>query len=170
MCRTDTTIKVFPNAPLPPHKINISTWTGDINDRALVQEVLKPTEAGQGVTVFHLASIMSAQGEQQFDKCYSVNVDGTRTLLEACRDVTRVCAEPVRVVFPSSIAAFGAQKEVHDESRLLPCSTYGTSKAMIELLLNDYTRKGPHLTPLLVDLALYTFRILFRCRGGVSYV
>lgn len=136
---------MWPNAPLPPHKIELEKHTGDICDRSLVSEVIRPKEAGQQVVVFHLASIMSAQGEKHFDKCLRVNVDGTRSLMDACRDLVtkdKAVESPVRFIFPSSIAAFGPQPEVDDNSRLLPTSTYGTTKAIVELMVNDYTRKG----------------------------
>ena len=78
-----------------------------------------------------------------FDKCMSVNIDGTLNLLEGAKAVhSAKGGELVRFVFPSSIAAFGPQKEVDDTTKLSPESTYGTTKVMGELLINDFTRKG----------------------------
>lgn len=97
------------------------------------------------MAVFHLASIMSGQGEADFDKCLSVNLDGTKNLLEASRALLtqgHSGGAPVRFVFPSSFAAFGPALEVDDDTRLAPQSTYGTTKALAELLITDFTRKG----------------------------
>lgn len=88
---------------------------------------------------------MSGQGEADFDKCLSVNLDGTKNLLEASRALLQQGhsgGAPVRFVFPSSFAAFGPAVEVDDDTRLAPQSTYGTTKAIAEMLINDFTRKG----------------------------
>lgn len=88
---------------------------------------------------------MSGQGEADFDKCLSVNLDGTKNLLEASRALLtqgHSGGAPVRFVFPSSFAAFGPALEVDDDTRLAPQSTYGTTKALAELLITDFTRKG----------------------------
>lgn len=93
------------------------------------------------VSVFHLASIVSGEGEQSFDLAMSVNLDGTRHLLEACR----ARASRPRVVFASSIAVFGgdlAPATVGDKVKQTPQTTYGVTKAIGELLINDYSRKG----------------------------
>eukprot|EP00752_Nemacystus_decipiens_P009217 g8232.t1 len=90
------------------------------------------------LSVFHLASVMSGQGERDFDEALRVNVDGTRSLLNTCRQVG---GRP-RFVFASSIAAFGGGAQVDDGTKLLPQSTYGMTKACAELLVNDCTRKG----------------------------
>eukprot|EP00903_Cladosiphon_okamuranus_P011772 g11066.t1 len=90
------------------------------------------------LSVFHLASVMSGQGEQDFDEALRVNVDGTRSLLDTCRQVG---GRP-RFVFTSSIAAFGGAAHVDDRTKLVPQSTYGMTKACAELLVNDCTRKG----------------------------
>jgi D-erythronate 2-dehydrogenase len=108
---------------------------GDIGDRALVSEVCSDADA-----VFHLASVVSAGAEADFDLGMRVNVDGMRTLLEACR----AHASQPRVVFTSSVAAFGGElpKTVVDTTAATPRSSYGTQKVIGELLVNDYTRKG----------------------------
>lgn len=96
--------------------------------------------------VFHLAAIVSGEAELDFDKGYRINLDGTRHLLEAIRAVgARSKAEPYRpkFVFSSSIAVFGAPfpDAIADEFHLTPLTSYGTQKAMCELLLADYTRR-----------------------------
>jgi len=94
--------------------------------------------------VFHLAAIVSGEAELDFEKGYGINLEGTRFLLEAIRaahlqDGYRPC-----VVFTSSIAVFGAPfpEVIPDDFNLTPLTSYGTQKAMGELLLADYTRRG----------------------------
>ena len=92
--------------------------------------------------IFHLAAVVSGEAEADFDKGYRVNLDATRSLFEAIRRAgAGYCP---RVVFASSVAAFGPPlPEVIDESHCLtPRSSYGTQKAIAELLLADYTRRG----------------------------
>jgi D-erythronate 2-dehydrogenase len=96
--------------------------------------------APQVDAVFHLASVVSAGAEADFDLGMRVNVDGMRNVLELCR-AQRV---PPRVVFPSSVAAFGGDlpEVVLDTTAPTPQSSYGTQKVIGELLVTDYTRKG----------------------------
>lgn len=90
--------------------------------------------------IFHLAAIVSGEAEADFDKGYRINFDGTRLLFDAIR----VAGYGPRVVFTSSIAVFGAPfpDAIDDEFHLTPLTSYGTQKAVGELLLADYTRKG----------------------------
>jgi D-erythronate 2-dehydrogenase len=91
--------------------------------------------------VFHLAAVVSGEAEADFEKGYAVNLDGTRQLFEAIRRIEDYCP---RVVFTSSVAAFGAPlpDEVPDDFHLTPLTSYGTQKAICELLLADFTRRG----------------------------
>jgi D-erythronate 2-dehydrogenase len=94
--------------------------------------------------IFHLAAVVSGDAEADFDKGYRVNLDGTRQLFEAIRqEGTRAPYHP-RVVFTSSIAVFGAPfpDVIGDEFFTTPLTSYGTQKAMAELLLADYSRRG----------------------------
>jgi nucleoside-diphosphate-sugar epimerase len=92
--------------------------------------------------IFHLAGVVSGEAETDFDKGYRVNLDGTRALLEAIRTVGN--GYRPKVVFTSSIAVFGAPfpEAIADDFQLTPLTSYGTQKAMCELLLADYTRRG----------------------------
>jgi len=92
--------------------------------------------------IFHLAAIVSGEAELDFDKGYRVNLDGTRALLEAIRSAGNGCRP--KFIFTSSIAVFGAPfpPSIPDEFHLTPLTSYGTQKAMDELLLADYTRRG----------------------------
>ena len=92
--------------------------------------------------IFHLAGVVSGEAESNFDKGYHVNLDGTRALLEAVRLASG--GYKPKFVFTSSIAVFGAPfpDAIPDEYHLTPLTSYGTQKAMSELLLSDYSRRG----------------------------
>ena len=90
--------------------------------------------------IFHLAAVVSGEAEADFELGYRVNLDGTRALLDAIR---RRGHRP-RVVFASSIAVFGAPfpDPIGDDHASTPLTSYGTQKAIAELLLSDYSRRG----------------------------
>ncbi len=94
--------------------------------------------------IFHLAAIVSGEAEADFDKGYRVNLDGTRALFEAIRAEGQKAPYAPRVVFTSSIAVFGAPfpDPIPDEFFTTPLTSYGTQKAIGELLLADYSRRG----------------------------
>jgi nucleoside-diphosphate-sugar epimerase len=91
--------------------------------------------------IFHLAAVVSGEAEADFEKGYAVNFDGTRNILEAVRAEEGFCP---RLVFASSIAVFGAPfpDPIPDDFPLTPLTSYGTQKAMGELMLADYSRRG----------------------------
>ena len=110
---------------------------GDITDRGTVFSLCDRDD----LSVFHMASVMSGGGEENFDRALAVNVDGSRNVLEALR----ARAVPCRLVFTSSVAVFGGEYvkgTVGDTTKQSPQTTYGSTKAIVELLVNDYTRKG----------------------------
>jgi D-erythronate 2-dehydrogenase len=92
--------------------------------------------------IFHLAAIVSGEAELDFEKGYRINLDGTRALLEAIRK--QGDAYKPKLVFSSSVAVFGAPfpEAIPDEFHLTPLTSYGTQKAMCELMLADYNRHG----------------------------
>jgi D-erythronate 2-dehydrogenase len=98
--------------------------------------------AGQPDVIFHLAAIVSGEAELDFEKGYRINLDGTRALLGAIRK-TGDRYKP-KLVFTSSAAVFGAPfpESIPDEFHLTPLTSYGTQKAICELLLADYNRRG----------------------------
>ncbi len=98
--------------------------------------------AGRPDLIVHLAAIVSGEAEADFDKGYRINLDGTRLLFEAIRAIGD--GYHPRLVFTSSIAVFGApfHEKIADEFHLTPLTSYGTQKAIGELLLADYTRRG----------------------------
>lgn len=114
----------------------VTSLTGDIADPAFIDAALGTDCA----SVFHLAAVVSGQAEADFDLGLRVNVDATRLLLEACRGL----AAPPRFVFTSSVAVFGGPlpTPVPETWILNPQNSYGTQKAIGELLVNDYSRKG----------------------------
>jgi nucleoside-diphosphate-sugar epimerase len=130
---------LFDNAPsaLPlPDDIRVRLVTGDIADRDTVRALIAPgTDA-----VFHLAAIVSGQAEADTDLGYQVNLDGTRAVLDACRAL----GSSPRLIFASSLAVYGGElpQAVGDDTALTPQTSYGTQKAIGELLVNDYSRKG----------------------------
>ena len=91
--------------------------------------------------IFHLAAVVSGEAEADFEKGYRVNLDSTRYLLEAIRAQKDYCP---RVIFTSSIAVFGVPfpDPIPDTHHRTPLSSYGTQKAIGELLLADYSRRG----------------------------
>src|SRR3984893_18299107 len=102
----------------------------------------EPLIVGRPDVLFHLAAIVSGEAEADFEKGYRINLDGTRALIEAIRRVGD--GYKPKVVYTSSIAVFGAPfpDAIPDEFHLTPLTCYGTQKAIGELLLADYTRRG----------------------------
>jgi D-erythronate 2-dehydrogenase len=107
-----------------------------------VPGVAEKLVAGRPDVIFHLAAIVSGEAELDFDKGYRINLDGTRMLFDAVR-LAGGGYRP-RLVFTSSIAVFGAPfpDAIGDEFFSTPLSSYGTQKAIGELLLADYSRRG----------------------------
>ena len=114
----------------------IRTVAADITDASALQEVIESDVR----SVFHLAAVVSGQAEADFDLGMRVNFDATRLLLERLRRL----ANGARFVMTSSVAVFGGELPavVPDSQVWAPQSSYGTQKAMADLLLSDYTRKG----------------------------
>jgi len=94
--------------------------------------------------IIHLAAIVSGEAEADFEKGYRINLDGTRALFEAIRLEGQKEPYCPRLVFASSVAVFGAPfpEKIGDEFFTTPLTSYGTQKAISELLLSDYSRRG----------------------------
>ena len=118
--------------------IAVDIVTSDFSDPATAPTLV----AARPDVVFHLAAIVSGEAELDFDKGYRINLDGTRMLFDAIRLVGG--GYKPRVVFTSSIAVFGAPfpEAIGDEFFHTPLLSYGTQKAIGELLLADYSRRG----------------------------
>lgn len=106
------------------------------------QEAIDAAVGSQpGTAIFHLASMVSGECEERFDEALRVNLHGSMRLLETARRLGPTC----RFVFASSIACFGgpALKDPCDDwTKLTPQTTYGMTKAIVEMLIGDYARKG----------------------------
>lgn len=91
--------------------------------------------------IFHLAAIVSGEAEADFGKGYAINLDGTRHLLDSIAAEDGYCP---RLIFASSLAVFGTPfpDTIPDDFHQAPLTSYGTQKAIGELLLSDYSRKG----------------------------
>lgn len=130
-----TVIDTVP-APTPSDDQRVSAVQGDITDRSSLNELItEPVDL-----CVHLAAIVSANAEADFDLGWSVNVDGTRNLLE----LMRTQANRPKFVFASSLAVFGGDMPelVSDQIALWPQTSYGAQKAVSELMVADYARKG----------------------------
>jgi nucleoside-diphosphate-sugar epimerase len=131
-----TLVDVVP-VPAPAAAVPVVTAALDISE----PDAIAARIAERPDVVFHLAAVVSAEAEQDFDKGYAVNFDASRALLEAIRAQPEYCP---RVIFASSIAVFGAPfpDTIPTDFHRTPLTSYGTQKAMVELLLADYTRRG----------------------------
>ena len=118
----------------------VETITVDLSAPGTAQALI----ASRPDLIFHLAAIVSGEAEADFEKGYRINLDGTHLLLEAIRleGINRPYFP--KLVFTSSIAVFGAPfpEAIGDEFFATPLTSYGTQKAIAELLLNDYSRRG----------------------------
>ena len=114
---------------------------------SIAADIAEPAAAHAAVgkrpdVIFHLAAVVSAEAELNFEKGTRINLDGSRALIEAIRAAGK--AYRPRLVFSSSIAVFGAPfpDAIADDFHLTPLTSYGTQKAIVELLLADYARRG----------------------------
>jgi nucleoside-diphosphate-sugar epimerase len=127
-------------APAKPEKpgFSVDVHAGDFAVAGAAEKLI----AGRPDVIFHLAAIVSGEAELDFDKGYRINLDGTRMLIDAVRLVGG--GYKPRLVFTSSIAVFGAPfpEAIGDEFFHTPLLSYGTQKAIGELLISDYSRKG----------------------------
>jgi len=129
-----TLFDAFPGESVP-RDARVELVTGDLNDAAAVARVTASADL-----VWHLAAVVSAAAEADFDLGMRTNIGGTMVLLEALR----ARHSRPRLVFSSSFAVFGGELPpvVTDQTALTPKSSYGMEKAVGELLVADYSRKG----------------------------
>jgi D-erythronate 2-dehydrogenase len=132
-------VQQLPQEDLILHDVVPFEGASTVSDLSVPGEAEKLLAARPGL-IFHLAAVVSGEAEADFDKGYRVNLDATRYLFEAIRKA----AYKPRVVFTSSIAVFGAPfpEAIGDEFLNAPLTSYGTQKAIGELLLSDYSRRG----------------------------
>ncbi len=116
------------------------TIAADLSDPGVAKKLI----AARPDLIFHLAAIVSGEAETDFEKGYRVNLDGTRELFEAIRKEGQKKPYAPKLVFTSSIAVFGEPlpEIIGDTQAQTPLTSYGTQKAICELLLADYSRRG----------------------------
>lgn len=129
-----TLFDAFDPVEPPPDDPRVRVVTGDIADPEQARALIGPDTGA----VFHFAAVVSGGAEADFDLGWRVNLDGGRNVLEACR----AAGSCPRVVFTSSLAVYGGERSVDDATALTPQTSYGSQKAIGELMVNDYTRKG----------------------------
>ncbi|WDR04938.1 SDR family oxidoreductase [Devosia rhodophyticola] len=125
---------------VPQGGIKTTSVAADLSRDGAAEELL----AERPDVIFHLAAIVSGEAEANFEKGYRINLDGTRLLFEAIRQAGQVEHYYPKLVFTSSIAVFGEPLPavIPDTQVLTPLTSYGTQKAIGELLLADYSRRG----------------------------
>ncbi len=123
-------------AACPIDDPRVDCRTGTITDDRFTRSIVE-TDVD---AVYHLAAVVSGQAEAEFDLGMRVNIDATRALLEACRCLRK----PPRFIFTSTLAVFGGSLPaiVPDDIAVAPQSSYGSAKAIVELLVHEYSRKG----------------------------
>jgi D-erythronate 2-dehydrogenase len=131
-----STLVAVDTAPCALDDPRVDGRTGTITDDDFARSIVDSDVD----VVYHLAAIVSGQAEAEFDLGMKVNVDATRTLLEACRRLKK----PPRFIFTSTVAVFGGPLPpvVPDSAAVTPQSSYGSAKAIDELLVNEYSRRG----------------------------
>ncbi|SMQ75579.1 Nucleoside-diphosphate-sugar epimerase [Devosia lucknowensis] len=135
MTLVDIVEPVAHEAPFP-----MTTLSADLSAPGVAQQLI----ATRPDLIFHLAAIVSGEAEADFDKGYAINLDGTRHLFDAIRHESLSAPYCPRLVFTSSIAVFGTPlpPAIQDDMAHTPLTSYGTQKAICELLLADYSRRG----------------------------
>jgi len=119
-----------------PQDSRLECIEADFSEEGPIKNILQQ----QPDIIFHLAAIVSGEAEKNLDQGMKINLHASLQLLELCR---KLVIHP-RIVFASSCAVFGGDvtKVIFDETSPMPLSSYGTQKAVVELLINDYSRKG----------------------------
>jgi len=135
---TGLTLFDLATPPKPDARFPVTALAGDIVDLPAAA-----VPAGTDV-VFHLAAVVSAQAEADYDLGRRVNLRGTDAVVDACRRQTAAGGRPPRVVFTSSVASFsgGQDAVLDDDARQVPSNSYGAQKAAAELILADASRRG----------------------------
>ncbi len=131
-------VDIVPTPPVRACPFDVDAVQLDVAQPGVARELL----ARRPDLIFDLAAVVSGEAEADFEKGYRVNLDGTRALFDAVRAVDGEYRP--RVVFSSSVAVFGPPfaEVIGDDDPTTPATSYGTQKAIAELLLSDYTRRG----------------------------
>jgi D-erythronate 2-dehydrogenase len=131
-------VDVVPVQSVEAGEVRVETLVADIAEPGVGEDLLSRLPD----VIFDLAAVVSGEAEADFEKGYRVNLDATRRLFDAAR--RSGCGYRPRLIFSSSIAVFGPPfpDVIGDEHATTPATSYGTQKAIAELLLSDYTRRG----------------------------
>jgi D-erythronate 2-dehydrogenase len=131
-------VDVVPVQSVEAGEVGVETLVADVAEPGVGEDLL----SRRPDVIFDLAAVVSGEAEADFEKGYRVNLDATRRLVDAARS-SGGSYRP-RLVFSSSIAVFGPPfpDVIGDEHATTPATSYGTQKAIAELLLSDYTRRG----------------------------
>jgi len=127
-------VDAYKPAEIPPNDKRVKIIEANICDNGVARNIIDD----EVDTVFHFAAVVSGGAEADFDLGYQVNLSGALNVFEACRASVNI----PRVVFTSSLAVYGGYRDIDDETPLTPQTSYGAQKAIGELIVNDYTRKG----------------------------
>ena len=129
-----TLVDLAPSASIADPRV--TQLAADVADPAQLERAIDASTS----SIFHLAAVVSGMAEADFELGMRVNIDASRALLDICR----ARGHAPRVVFASSVAVYGGElpETVVDSTAVLPQSSYGTQKAIVELLISDYTRRG----------------------------
>jgi D-erythronate 2-dehydrogenase len=124
--------------PKPAASFPVAVLAGDIVE---LPDAAIPPDTD---VVFHLAAVVSAQAEADYDLGRRVNLRGTDAVIDTCRHLVASGRKPPRVVFTSSVATFsgGQNANLLDDARQVPTNSYGAQKAAAELILGDASRRG----------------------------
>lgn len=135
---TDLTLFDLTEPPKPAASFLVTAIAGDLVE--LPEAAIPP---GTDV-IFHLAAVVSAQAEADYDLGRRVNLRGTDAVIDACRRLVATAGKAPRVVFTSSVATFsgGQAANLQDDARQVPANSYGAQKAAAELILGDASRRG----------------------------
>ncbi len=123
-----------------PKDPRLETLAGDISDPKFAASAI----AADTTSIFHLAAVVSGAAEADFDLGMRVNLQGVRNVLEQARRIFDAAARPPRLVFASSVAAFGGDlpRVLDDSTTPAPQTSYGSQKVISEYLVSDFSRKG----------------------------
>ncbi|EME85434.1 uncharacterized protein MYCFIDRAFT_42662 [Pseudocercospora fijiensis CIRAD86] len=135
---TDVSIPKKPANINTTSSLEIESVAADLTTPQTCEQILKP----EFTHIYLLHGIMSGQAEADLELGLRVNIDSMRYITDVLRKQKR--GAPIRIIFPSSLAVFGPSKDgevVTEKTMPLPQSSYGAEKAIVETLLNDFSRR-----------------------------
>jgi nucleoside-diphosphate-sugar epimerase len=135
---TGLTLFDLAEPPTPTAAFPVTTVAGDLVE---LPEAAVPPDTD---VIFHLAAVVSAQAEADYELGRRVNLRGTDAVVDACRRLVAAGRKPPRIVFTSSVASFSGGQDANllDDARQIPSNSYGAQKAAAELILADASRRG----------------------------